>query len=100
MAGAGAMFGSVLESEAIKTVSKLKEIAGRLRTGLVDASVLASIEEDLDIIEKAMICYESDAQKASEKIHEYYNRLLDVNPHYTNDIDILKDCITRLKRYV
>lgn len=99
VSGAGAMFGSILQSEAMKVAPRLKPIAERLRAGLLDISALAALEDDLDVLEKAMTCYGSDAQKASENAHEYYAKLVEGNAHYRDDVKILEGCIARLKRY-
>ncbi len=96
---AGAMFGSILESEAGKTIPKLKPIADRLRAGLGDMSKLAALKDDVKIIEKAMTCYKSDAQKAADDVHEYYSSLVEGNAHYRDDIRIMDGCISRLKQY-
>ena len=99
IADAGAMFGSILQSESMKTAPKLKPIADRLRAGLADASALAALEDDVEIIEKAMICYKSDAQKALDSVHEYYTKLVEGNEHFQNDIAVLDNCIQKLKQY-
>ena len=99
IAGA-AMLGSVLQSESVKTASRLRPIADRMRAGLAgDATALAALEDDIEMIEKAMVCYGSDARKAAEGAHPYYAALVEGNAHHRDDVRILDDCIRRLKRY-
>ncbi len=99
IAGAGAMFASILQSESVRTAPRLRPIADRLRAGLADASALAALEDDIEIIEKAMVCYRSDSQKAIENVDGYYTGLAEGNKYYRQDVKILDDCIARLKRY-
>jgi len=99
IADAGAMFGSILQSESARTAPRLKPVADRLRAGLADASSLAALEDDVEIMERAMICYKSDAQKAADNVHEYYAKLVEGNEHYRGDIGALDGCIRKLKRY-
>lgn len=97
IAGAGAMFGSVLGAEAARTVPLLGPIAGRLRAGLADPAALAAVEGDIGIIEKAMVCYKADAAKAADGAHAYYAGLVEGNAHYRGDVDAIDGAIARLK---
>ena len=99
VAGAGAMFGSILQSESMKVAPRLKAVADRLRAGLADPSALAELEGDVGLMEKAMVCYGSDCRKAAAGAHAYYAGLVEGNPHYRDDAGILDDCIRRLKGY-
>lgn len=99
LAGAGATLGSVLQSESMRVAPRLKSIANRLRAGLTDPSELAALERDVEIIEKAMICYGSDSRRAADGVHEYYAGLVEGNEHYRRDMQTLDSSIARLKRY-
>ncbi len=99
IADAGAALGSILQSESMRTAPLLRPIADRLRAGLSDASALAALEGDMEIIERAMVCYRSDSQKAVDGAHKYYTRLAEGNEHYRQDLSILDDCIRRMKKY-
>lgn len=99
IADAGAMFGSVLESQSAKIMPQLKIIADRLRAGLCDESVLAEVRDDIEIIEKALICYKSDITKHNNGVHQYYTDLLKGNNHADTDVDLIDTCIQRLKDY-
>jgi len=99
LAGAGAALGSVLQSESARVAPRLKSIANRLRAGLTDPSELAALERDIEIIEKAMVCYRSDSQRAADGLHGYYAALVEGNEHYRRDMSVLDSSVERLKRY-
>ncbi len=99
IADTGAMFGSILQSEATKNTPKLKPIANRLRTSLTDTSTLSELEKDTEIIEKAMICYKADIIKAVDDADVYYTRLLEGNSDFKSDLPKIDDSIKRLKQY-
>ena len=65
LGSAGAMLASVLQSESAKTAPKLKELAARMRASLTDDAALASLENDLDLVGRAMSCYASDLRRAT-----------------------------------
>ena len=97
--GSNAMLSSVLESASLKITPKLKPIANKLRASLVDPSELLSVEHDIEIIEKSMICYKSDIKKAIAKTHDYYTDLVKDNSHINSDLALIDESIRRLKQY-
>lgn len=100
IAGAGAMFGSVLDAEAARTAPQLGAVAARLRAGLADPKALAAVEGDIGVIEKAMTCYRSDAAKASaDGAHAYYAKLVEGNVHYREDAAAIDGALAKLKGY-
>lgn len=96
---AGAMFGSILQAESAKVIPQLKPIANRLRGGLCDDAVLADIQQDLPIIQKALVCYKADIQKASRDVHRYYTQLVQDNKHAKDDLEIIDDAIKKINGY-
>lgn len=98
LAQAGAVFGTILQSESAKASSKLKPLANKLRAGLTDPDILATLHDDIEIMEKAMRCYKADCQKATQDI-PYYTEMLGKNMHVQDDVQMLDKYINRLKQY-
>ena len=98
IADAGATLGSILQSESIRTASRLKPIANRLREGLADPAVLATLHDDMETVKKAMLCYKADCQKAADGI-SYYTDMLKDNTHVQEDMAVVDAAIGRLEEY-
>ncbi len=71
-----AMFSSVLNQEAMKTIPKIEEVIKKIRTGLLDEESLDTLKEEIPFMQKSLVCYESDINKARDTGHEYFLRLI------------------------
>jgi hypothetical protein len=71
-----AMFSSVLNQEAMKTIPKIEEVIKKIRTALLDEGSLDTLIEEIPFMQKSLVCYESDINKARDTGHEYFLRLI------------------------
>ena len=76
---AAAMFASVLQQEAKKTVPKIEESIKKIKDCLIGTTPLSSLIEEIPFLQKALSCYESDIKKAQDTEHEYFVNLVDMN---------------------
>lgn len=91
-----AMFASILQQEAIKTIPKIDELIKRIQDGLTDTKLLNSLKEDHAYLTKALFSYEADIKKAQDTGHEYFLKLVGNLQLAKNDIDIIKMAISKI----
>ena len=94
-----AMFASILQQEAIKTIPIIDEIIKRIHGGLTDTKLLNSLNEEYAFLTKALLCYEADLKKAQDTGHEYYLKLVGNLQVVKNDIDIIKIAISKISEF-
>lgn len=92
----GAMFGSILEQEAMKTYPKVDEAIARLEDCLSDKLPMDSLRDDLSFFEKSLTCYESDIQKAQNTGHEYYLNLVGDLAKTKDDLPLIKEAKSKI----
>lgn len=84
--GAAAMFASVLQQQAAKTMPEIDGVSRRILECLGDGSGgerrdngnggLDGLADDVPFMEKALACYKSDITKAQDTGYEYFVRLV------------------------
>ncbi|HXW03452.1 MAG TPA: hypothetical protein VD651_04240 [Nitrosarchaeum sp.] len=94
-----AMFGSLLQQEAMKTIPKIDEMIKKIKDALSDDIVLNSISEDRSFLVKALSCYESDINKAQNTGHEYFLKLVGDLPFVKNDLDLVKNALDKIDQF-
>lgn len=94
-----AMFGSILQQEAMKTVPKIDEMIKKIQDCLSDNNLLNSLSEDAPFLLKALLCYESDIKKAQDTGHEYFLKLVGDLPLVKNDLEIIKNASDKIKQF-
>ena len=94
-----AMFASVLSQQATKTIPKIDEVTERIRSGMDDIHALGQLEEEAPFLEKALMCYESDIQKAQDTGHEYFVGLVGDMSAARNDTAAIRTAIEKIKGY-
>ena len=87
---AAAMFASLLQQEAKKTVPKIDETVKKIHDCLADTIPLNSLVEDIPFFQKALGCYESDIIKAQETGYEYFLNLVGDMDAARNDMVAIK----------
>jgi hypothetical protein len=85
-----AMFASVLQQEAMKTVPKIDEIIKNIRDCLSESEPIDALIKDISFFQKALACYESDIKKAQDTGYEYFMKL-------GGDLSVVKDDINIIK---
>lgn len=94
-----AMFGSLLQQEAMKTVPKIDEMTKKIKDSLSDKAVLDSLSEDRSFLVKALSCYESDINKAQNTGHEYFLKLVGDLPVVKKDLDTIKSALDKINQF-
>ena len=94
-----AMFGSLLQQEAMKTIPKIDEMTKKIKEALSDDIVLNSLSEDRSFLVKALSCYESDINKAQNTGHEYFLKLVGDLPFVKKDLDLVKNALDKINQF-
>jgi len=96
---AAAMFASVLNQQARKTVPKINEVIEKIHKSLEDTQAMNELEEERQFLEKALTCYESDIHKAEDTGHEYFVKLVGDMEEARNDLKRIKIALERINDF-
>lgn len=94
-----AMFASVLNQQAMKTVPKIDEVVKKIEDSIDDIQAVKTLSDEVPFFEKALMCYESDIQKAQDTGHEYFVKLVGDMVEAKNDLPVIKNAILKIKEY-
>ena len=73
---AAAMFAPVLQQQAVKIIPKIDETVTKIQNVLSDIIPINSLENDIQLMQRALECYQSDIEKAENTGNEYFLKLL------------------------
>ena len=96
---AAAMFASVLNQQARKTVPKIDETIKKIQDSLKDIQLINNLQEDIPFFEKALSCYESDIHKAEDIGHEYFVKLVVDMVQARIDLKDIKVALDKINQY-
>ncbi|AJW71015.1 hypothetical protein [Nitrosopumilus adriaticus] len=96
---AAAMFSSVLNQQAVKTIPKIDEMLLKIQNSLSDTNELKKLEEDIPFIEKALSCYDADIKKAQDTGHEYFVKLIGNMVEARDDLNTIKIALQKIKQF-
>ncbi|HSG84598.1 MAG: hypothetical protein ACE5RS_03670 [Nitrosopumilus sp.] len=96
---AAAMFASVLNQQARKTVPKINEVIEKIHKSLEDTLAMNELEEERQFLEKALTCYESDIHKAEDTGHEYFVKLVGDMGEARNDLKRIKIALEKINEF-
>jgi hypothetical protein len=94
-----AMFASVLNQQARKTVPKINEIIEKIQNNLENMQNVNNLQEDIPFFEKALSCYESDIHKAEDTGYEYFVKLVGDMEQGRKDLEIIKTALEKIKEF-
>jgi tetratricopeptide (TPR) repeat protein len=94
-----AMFASVLNQQARKTVPKINEIIEKIQNNLNSMENVNNLQEDIPFFEKALSCYESDIHKAEDTGYEYFVKLVGDMEQGRKDLEIIKTALEKIKEF-
>ena len=94
-----AMFASVLNQQAMKTVPKIDEVVEKIKNSINDIQEVQKLSDEISFFEKALMCYESDIDKAQNTGHEYFVNLVGDLAAAKNDVNIIKNALKKIKEY-
>lgn len=96
---AAAMFASVLNQQAMKTMPEIDKMSQKLQDSLEDIQLINKLEKDVPFLEKALLCYESDIKKAQDIGHEYFVKLVGNMIEARDDLIIIKNALHKIKQF-
>jgi len=96
---AAAMFASVLNQQAGKTVPKINEVIEKIHKSLDNTQAMNELEEERQFLEKALTCYESDIHKAEDTGHEYFVKLVGDMAEARNDLKSIKTALEKINDF-
>jgi len=94
-----AMFGSLLQQEAMKIIPKIDEMIKRIQDGLTNIKSLNSLSNDSKFLAKALLCYEADIKKAQDSGHEYFLKLVGDLSIVKNNLELIKNAINKIEQF-
>ena len=94
-----AMFASVLNQQAMKTVPKIDEVTEKIKNSINNIQAVKELSDEVPFFEKALMCYESDIEKAQNTGHEYFVNLVGDLSAAKNDVDTIKTALKKIKEY-
>ena len=94
-----AMFASVLNQQATKTIPIIDETIKKIEEGLKDSKLINKLSEDISFLEKALSCYEADIHRAEETGHEYFIQLVGNIEEAKKEMPTIKKAVEKIKQY-
>ena len=97
---AAAMFAPVLQSQAKKRIPIIEEVKKKIEQCLLDLIPVQSLEQNLEILEKALECRKADIEKAQDTGVEYFIKLIGNVNEARNDLEPIKNALKKIKQYL
>ena len=96
---AAAMFSSVLNQQAMKTIPIIDKTIQKIQSSLSDTKMTIQLNEDVSFLEKALSCYEADIIKAQNTGHDYFVKLVGNMIEARDDLKIIKIALRKIKQF-
>ena len=96
---AAAMFAPVLQSQAKKRIPMIESTKENIERFLLDSTSTESLEQNLEIIEKALECRKSDIEKAESTSEDYFIKLVKDVEESKKDIPDIDNALLKIKAY-
>lgn len=94
-----AMFGSLLQQEAMKTIPKIDETVKKIQEGLTDEKTLNLLSSDSSFLVKALLCYDADIKKAQDLGHEYFLKLVGDLSQIKNHPSMIQNALNKIEQF-
>ena len=96
---AAAMFAPILVSQAQKKFPMVIQAQKKIEEMLQNTIPAQSLEQDLEILQKALECRQSDIVKAQDTGREYFMKLLGDLEEAQKDLEPIKNALVKIKQY-
>ncbi|ARS64322.1 hypothetical protein NMSP_0701 [Candidatus Nitrosomarinus catalina] len=96
---AAAMFAPVLQSQAKKRIPMIESTKENIEKFLLDPKSTESLEQNLEIMEKALECRKSDIEKAESTSEDYFIKLIKDVEESKKDIPDIDNALLKIKAY-
>ncbi len=94
-----AMFASILNQQARKTVPKIDAMTAKIQASIGDIHDVNNLQEDISFMEKSLSCYESDIHKAEDTGYEYFVKLIGDMVQARQDLGLVKTAMDKIKQF-
>lgn len=91
------MFAQIVISEASKTGPQIAPAISKIKNALGHPGTIQELQADVQLYEKALICYESDIRRAQNE--KFYSDLLAGNDHVQTDYKNIKSALEKIKQF-
>ena len=96
---AAAMFAPVLQSQAKKRIPMIETAKTNIEKFLVNSKIIEPLQQDLEIIEKALECRKSDIEKAETTSDGYFLKLVENLDESKKDLPQIENALKKIKLY-
>ena len=96
---AAAMFAPILQSTARKKIPVINEVKEKIDQCLLNLTPVQSLEQNLEILQKALECRKADIEKAENTGAEYFIKLLGNMQEASKDLESIKIGLVKIKQY-
>ena len=99
MKDAAAMFASVLNQQASKTIPKIDETIKKIHDNLQEIHLTEKLNEDISFFEKSLLCYQADISKAQETGNNYFIHLVGDMQKAEKDLSNINIALDKINQY-
>ena len=96
---AAAMFAPILQSTARKKIPVIDEVKEKIDQFLLNLIPVQSLEQNLEILQKALECRKADIEKAENTGAEYFINLLGDVYKARNDLEEIEKALIKINQY-
>ena len=96
---AAAMFAPVLQSQAKKRIPMIESTKENIKKFLLDSKATEELEQNLEIIQKALECRKSDIEKAESTSEDYFIKLIKDVEESKKDLPDIENALLKIKSY-
>ena len=96
---AAAMFAPVLQSQAKKRIPMINETKEKIEQILLNSIPMKSLEQNLEVLVRALECRKADIEKAENTGAEYFIKLLGDIQEARKDLEPIKIGLVKIKQY-
>jgi len=96
---AAAMFAPLLQSTARKKIPVINEVKEKIEQCLLNLIPVQSLEQNLEILQKALECRKADIEKAEDTGAEYFINLLGDVYKARNDLEEIEKALIKINQY-
>ena len=97
---AAAMFAPILQSTARKKIPIIDEVKEKIDQCLLNLIPVQSLEQNLEILQKALECRKADIEKAENTSAEYFINLLGDVHKARNDLEEVEKALIKINQYL
>ena len=96
---AAAMFAPILQSTARKKIPIIDEVKEKIDQCLLNLTPVQSLEQNLEILQKALECRKADIEKAENTGAEYFIKLVGDVHKARNDLEEIEKALIKINQY-